>query len=403
VNKMLSGEGRSLASRLQDLPRSGIREVMELAATIPDVIHLEVGEPDFATPPHIVEAAARAARDGYTKYTPSRGFLSLREALSEKLERQNEVSASPSDIIVTAGGITALFEAFMALLEPGDVALIPDPGWPSTEVMVRLIGGRPVRYRLVPGDGFEPDLAELEELARANGAKAIYVNSPGNPTGGVFRRATVEAICAIADRTGAYLVSDECYEAITFGREHVSPASILPERVFTSFSFSKTYAMTGWRVGYAVTPPGLGAELTKIQEPLLSCTSAISQKAAEAALAGPQECVSEMALAYRGRRDLVTDMLDGTGLLLAVPEGAFYVLVDVTPSGTDSRAFVRRLLTDTSVAVAPGSTFGPSTDRAVRVSLASDRESLTRGIRRLAGALGFPGRTSEIVSVGQGS
>ncbi len=398
MNEQGSPDGPRLASRLHDLPRSGIREVMELAATIPNVIHLEVGEPDFATPPHIVEAAARAARDGYTKYTPSRGFLSLREALSEKLEGRNRISAAPNDIVVTAGGITALFETFMALLEPGDAVLIPDPGWPSTEVMVRLIGGRPVRYRLVAGDGFEPDVTELEELARENDARVIYVNSPGNPTGGVFRRATVEAICAIADRTGAYLVSDECYEAITFGREHVSPASILPNRVFSAFSFSKTYAMTGWRVGYVVTPPGLGAELTKIQEPLLSCTSAIGQKAAEAALAGPQEFVAEMASAYHRRRDLVAGLLDGTGLLLSVPEGAFYALVDVTPSGTDSRAFVRRLLTEASVAVAPGSTFGPSTGRAVRLSLASDPESLTTGVGRLAGLLGFPGRTGGAVA-----
>jgi aspartate/methionine/tyrosine aminotransferase len=399
MSEQVTSQGRHLASRLHDLPRSGIREVMELAATIPNVIHLEVGEPDFATPPHIVEAAARAARDGYTKYTPSRGFFSLREALSEKLERQNRVSAAPDDILVTAGGITALFETFMALLEPGDAVLIPDPGWPSTEVMVRLIGGNPIRYRLVAGEGFEPDVTELEELVRGTNAKVIYMNSPSNPTGGIFRRETVEAICAIADRNGTYVVSDECYEAITFGREHVSPASILPDRVFSAFSFSKTYAMTGWRVGYAVSPPGLGSELTKIQEPLLSCTSAIGQKAAEAALVGPQECVAEMANAYRGRRDLVVELLDGTGLLLAVPEGAFYALVDVTPSGIDSRSFVRRLLTDTAVAVAPGGSFGPSTDRAVRISLASDPDALKRGVGHLAEALGFPGRTGDSVSV----
>jgi len=400
----LPGGGKSragLASRLRDLPRSGIREVMDLAATIPNVIHLEVGEPDFPTPPHIVEAAVRAARDGYTKYTPSRGYLSLREALCEKLERQNKVSAAPNDVIFTVGGVGALFEAFMALVEPNDVVLIPDPGWPHTEAMVLLAGGRPVRYPLLLERGFEPDLQALEELATRTAAKAIYINSPGNPTGGVFGRATVEAICAIADRSGAYIVSDECYEAITFGTDHVSPASLLPERVFSAWSFSKTYAMTGWRAGYLLTPPGLGAEVTKIQEPVISCATGIVQKAAEAALIGPQECVSEMVSAYRDRRDLIVRLLEGTSLLLAVPQGAFYAMVDISAAGRDSRAFVRWLLTEKGVAVAPGSTFGPSADRAVRVSLASGRRSLAEGVGRLAEALGQQPRGVELAVSGR--
>ncbi len=381
-------ERQGLASRLEGLPRSGIREVMELAATVPNAIHLEIGEPDFPTPPHIVEAAVEAARGGFTKYTASRGIPSLREALCEKLERQNKVSANPNDVIFTVGGVAALFEAFMALVEPGDAVLIPDPGWPHTEAMIRLAGGTPVRYPLLPGRGFEPDLEALADLATRHSPKAIYVNSPGNPTGGVFGRATLEAMCAIADRSGAWLVSDEAYESLTFGIEHVSPASILPERTFSVFTLSKTYAMTGWRAGYLVTPPGLGAEVTKIQEPLISSPTAIVQKAAEAALRGPQDCVAEMATAYRERRDLVVNLLEGTGLLPAVPQGAFYAMIDISAAGQDSRSFARWLVTEKGVAVAPGSTFGPSADRAVRISLAAAPALLAEGVRRLAQALG---------------
>jgi aspartate aminotransferase/aminotransferase len=264
--------------------------------------------------------------------------------------------------------------------------------------MIRLAGGRPVRYPLLSDHGFQPDLAALEDLATRGAPKAIYVNSPGNPTGGVFDRATHEAIGAIADRSGAWLVSDEAYESLTFGTEHISPASILPDRTFTVFTLSKTYAMTGWRAGYLVTPPGLGAEVTKIQEPVISSPTGIVQKAAEAALRGPQDCVTEMAAAYRERRDLVVNMLDGTGLLPAAPQGAFYAMVDISAAGQDSRTFARWLVTEKGVAVAPGSTFGPSADRSVRVSLAAAPELLAEGIRRLAEALGQKTRPVELAA-----
>jgi aspartate/methionine/tyrosine aminotransferase len=374
---------------------------MELAATVPNAIHLEIGEPDFPTPPHIVEAAVEAARGGYTKYTASRGIPSLRDALVEKLQRKNQISANANDVLFTVGGVQALFNAFMALVEPGDEVLIPDPGWPHTEAMIRLAGGRPVRYPLRPERAFEPDLDALEDLAARTAPKAIYVNSPGNPTGGVFDRSTMQAICAIAERSGAWLVSDEAYESLTFGMEHVSPASILPERTFSVYTLSKTYAMTGWRAGYLVTPLGLGAEVTKIQEPVISSPTAIVQKAAEAALRGPQDVVAEMAAAYRERRDLVVNLLDGTGLLPAAPRGAFYAMIDISAAGQDSRTFARWLVTEKGVAVAPGSTFGPSADKAVRISLAAAPALLAEGVRRLAEALGQQVRPVELAASGR--
>lgn len=381
-----------LAARVDAMPRSGIREVMELAERVPEIIHLEVGEPDFPTPPHVVEAAARAARDGYTKYTPSRGFLSLREALAAKLAERNRMVVSPDDIVVTTGGVTAVLEAILLLVDPGAAVLLPDPGWPNTEAMVALAGGRPVRYPLDPGAAFAPDLEALGRIARREGARVVYVNSPSNPTGAVFGPAVVERLCNLAGEIGFWIVSDECYESITFGQPHLSPGAFAPERTFAAFSFSKTYSMTGWRVGYLVTPPGLGAMAAKVQEPLVSCAAAISQKAAEAALTGPQDDAEAMVTAFRERRDLAVGLLEPSGLLLARPEGAFYALVDVTPSGRPSRDYARDLVAERGVAVAPGDTFGPSTAGAVRLSFAVNGHALGAGIARLLDDLEGKGR-----------
>ncbi len=378
----------ALGPRIAGLPRSGIREIMDIAAQMSNVVHLEVGEPDFATPSHVVEAAARAGREGFTKYTPSLGYATLRDALAEKLLAENRIAASPDDIVVTTGAVTALFEAIIALVEPGDVVLLPDPGWPNTEAMVLLAGGVPVRYVLDPARGYEPNLDELRDLSRRMLPRVIYMNSPSNPTGAVFAEDAVMGMCDIAEETGAVLLSDECYEAIRFGRPHLSPASLFPRRVFTAYSFSKTYAMTGWRVGYLVTPPGLGATFMRIQEPVISCATGVAQKAAEAALTGPQDCVREMVDAYRSRRDRVVQLLSGTGLLLTVPQGAFYAMLDVSGAGTDARSFAHALLRERLVAVAPGTTFGPSGATAIRISLASSIAALESGIEAIVAAVG---------------
>lgn len=385
---MQSTDVTALGPRIAALPRSGIREIMDIAAQMPNVVHLEVGEPDFATPPHIVEAAARAGYEGFTKYTPSLGYATLRDAITEKLLAENRIAASADDIVVTTGAVTALFEAIIALVEPGDVVLLPDPGWPNTEAMVSLVGGVPVHYVLHSARGYEPDLDELRDISHRTLPRVIYMNSPSNPTGAVFAEETVKGMCEIAEETGAFLLSDECYEAIRFGRPHLSPASLLPRRVFTAYSFSKTYAMTGWRVGYLVTPPGLGAAFMKIQEPVISCATGVAQKAAEAALAGPQECVRKMVDAYRSRRDRVGQLLSGTGLLLTVPQGAFYAMLDVSGAATDARSFAHALLREHSVAVAPGTTFGPSGATTIRISLASSLAALETGIEAIVTAVG---------------
>lgn len=394
VKKTCGPELKSFAHAVSAMRRSGIREVMDLAASHSGVIHLEVGEPDFATPAHVVEAAARAAESGYTKYTANRGLPSLREALAAKLRRSNRILADPDQIVVTTGGVTALAESLLALVEPGEEVLLPDPAWPNYEMMAAALGARVVRYPLDRARGYEPDLERLAELARSPRAKVVLVNSPGNPTGSVWGRETVERVYQIACESNIYLLTDEVYEEIVFQGEHVSPASLDDEgRVVSVFSFSKTYAMTGWRVGYAVSSPPLAEVIAKIQEALVSCAPSVSQKAAEAALLGPQECVADMRAAYRARRDFAVEALRTHGLFVTEPQGAFYIVADIGSATSDTFGFARWLVGEHGVAVAPGETFGPAGAGLVRLSLAASRSSLEEGIRRLAeGVQGWPGR-----------
>jgi aspartate/methionine/tyrosine aminotransferase len=369
------------------MPRSGIREVMDLAHGRDGVLHLEVGEPDFSTPAHVVEAGARAAHEGYSKYTANRGLASLREAICDKLERRNGIVAGPDQIVVTTGAVTALAESLMALVEPGEGILLPDPGWPNYAMMATLIGAETILYPLEPSTSYEPDLERLAELAGTPGAKAVVVNSPGNPTGAVWRRETIERVVEIARENDLYIVSDEVYEEIVFEGEHVSPAIFDEDgRVVTVSGVSKTYAMTGWRIGYLAASPELAALAAKVQESLVSCATAVAQKAAEAALTGPQDCVAEMRAAYRLRRDVAVEALREHELLVTEPRGAFYIFADIGRATDDTYAFARALVTDHGVAVAPGGTFGPAGAGLVRLSLASSAHVIEEGIRRLATA-----------------
>jgi aspartate aminotransferase/aminotransferase len=372
-----------VSSVVADMRRSGIREIMDLAQTMPDVIHLEVGEPAFPTPPHIVEAAHRAALAGFTKYTANAGLLSLRTLICEKLARRNHIQASPENVVVTPGAVTGVATAIMALVERGDEVLLPDPGWPNYQMMVPCAGAVTVLYPLRPEAGFTPDLEALESLVTPR-TKVMVVNSPANPSGAVFAEETVLGLLDFVRRHDLYLLTDEVYEEIIFDGEHVSPARYDTEgRVITVSGFSKTYAMTGWRVGYAVASPAIAALVAKLQEPFVSCASAVSQKAAEAALAGPQDCVAEMVGEYRRHRDQAVRLLSEAGVPFFRPRGAFYILVDISACAVDSYAFARRLLQERRVAVAPGGTFGPGAAGYVRISLASPASAIEEGVRRL--------------------
>ena len=368
--------------------RSGIREVMDLALASKDVLHLEVGEPDFPSPPHVLEAAARAVAEGYTKYTANRGLLSLREVICAKLAECNGIVVEPDQVVVTTGGVTALMETLIALVEPGEEILVPDPGWPNYEMMAAVVKATPIRYPLDRSAGYEPDLERLAELARRPRAKVLIVNSPSNPTGSVWTAATLERLVEIARASDLYVLSDEVYEEIVFEGEHVSPATFDDEgRVISVFSFSKTYAMTGWRIGYVVAAPALTTLIAKVQEPVISCATAVAQKAAEAAITGSQDCVIVMRDAYHHRRDLAVAALREANVYVSEPHGTFYVLADVGRATQDTRDFAARLVGERGVAVAPGETFGPGGAGLVRLSLAAAPEVIEEGIARLAAAV----------------
>lgn len=375
---------KSVSASVESLQRSGIRAVMDIAFQRPDVLRLEVGDPDFPTPDHIVEAAAAAARAGYTHYTPSRGLTSVREVMAAKLSSFNGLEVGAQEIVVTAGGGHGLFSVYRALTDPGDVVLVPDPGWPNYRTIAALCGVDVVGYPLLSEEGFTPDLEQLDRLlSETPGIKLMVVNSPGNPTGAVWSRHILARIVDLCTAHDIYLVSDECYEAIIFEDHHVSPATLDDTgRTVSVFTVSKTYAMTGWRVGYVTGSREVVDVVGKVVENSVSCASAVSQKAAEAAIAGDQTPVWEMVAEYRRRRDLALAELQQRGIWASGPRGAFYVMVKVP--GEDTVAFAMDLVEAEQVTVAPGNAFGPQGAGMVRLSLASHPDTISEGIRRLA-------------------
>ena len=372
-----------LSPRAVALPESGIRRITNAAVAIPGCIRLEMGEPQFATPLHICEAAARAACDGFTKYTASQGLLSLREAMSAKLARVNSFDVPPERIVATNGALSGLFTTCLALLGEGDEMLVPDPGWPNWEQMILTAGGRVVRYPTPRSRLFLPDPDTMDTLVTPK-TRAILIKSPSNPTGAVMPSALVEAMVAFARRHDLWVVSDECYDECVFDGEHISPARFDTDgRVISLFSCSKTYAMTGWRVGYAAVPEQAIAVLAKLQQPVLGNICSVAQKAAEAALTGPQACVAEMRDYYRARREQAVGMLTAAGMTIDRPGGAFYLMVDVSSANPDATAFALDLLHTHKVAVAPGETFGPGGAGLVRVALCASEEAIAQGLGKL--------------------
>ncbi|HEY4025258.1 MAG TPA: aminotransferase class I/II-fold pyridoxal phosphate-dependent enzyme, partial [Candidatus Dormibacteraeota bacterium] len=375
----------ALSTGLHEAVHSGIREIYNVAATMPDAIRLEAGQPDFRTPEHIVAAAKRALDDGWHGYTPTAGLASLRERLAAKLGRVNGIDVTADQVVSSVGGVGVISAAMGALLDPGDEVLVPDPGWPNTRLMVAMLHARLVPYPCPPDLAFTPDLERLEAAITPR-AKVLLVNSPNNPSGAVYPPGLLRRLGEIAERHGLWVISDECYDQIVLDGSGVAPgmrAHADPDRVISCFTMSKSYAMTGWRLGYATASAPVLDSMIKMIEATSSGAATMSQKAAEAALDGPQDCVAEMVSAYRRRRDLVVDLLSEAGRLIAVPNGAFYILADVSASGLDSLDFARLLLRERGVGVAPGSAFGAVASGAVRISLASSDQDLREGVGRL--------------------
>ncbi|MGW1294732.1 pyridoxal phosphate-dependent aminotransferase [Streptomyces sp. NPDC002533] len=368
-------------------------EVQRQKARGVDVLNLSGGEPDFPTPGHVVDAAAEALRSGLTHYTPSRGIPRLREAIAAKLLRDNGIVADPgTDIIVTPSAKHAAYIALAGVIGPGDEVLLPSPAWVSYAPMITLLGGRPVDVPLDPRDDFTISAEQLASAVTPR-TRAILVNSPNNPTGRMLTAAEADAVAHVADRYDLTVLADEIYEYIRYGgRPHLSLAARpgCEGRTLTVNGFSKSYAMTGWRLGYVAGPAAVMREVVKVQEHTVGCAASFVQHGALAALTDETRgCVEEMVARYDDRRRLLVAGLNRIpGLSCADPEGAFYVLPDVSGLGFGSAQECAAWLIDrTGVVVTPGSAFGPTAEQHVRLSFAASTEILTTAVERLEAAL----------------
>lgn len=369
-----------------DTPHSGIRRMLEHARDVESPVMLINGDPNFVTPAHIIDAAAAAAHAGGTGYSPGDGLVSLREAVAKKLGRVNGIDASVDQVCITTGACGGLYTTLMVLLDPGDELLIPDPGWSNYAAMVHVLNARAIPYPLRPDAGWslDPDAIEAAITPRTRG---ILLNSPGNPTGGVESAANLSRVLDIAERHDLWVISDEAYDQLVFDPPQVSTAALGgDDRVISIFAFSKTYAMTGWRVGYVTGPTTFIRQLSLHQEPVISCASTVSQNAALAALNGPQDCVTQMVDAYRHRRGLAVDVLEAGGIPFVMPRGAFFVMVDIRQTGLDSWTCALRLLREHGVGTVPGLAFGQAGEGFLRITLAAADDKIVEGLGRLAEA-----------------
>jgi aspartate aminotransferase len=395
----------TLADRLKTLAPSSTLAVQakarELRAKGIDVISFGAGEPDFDTPERVKDAAVQAMRRGQTKYTEVGGIVELRAAVCAKLKRDNGLAYEPADVLVSVGAKHTLFNLIVALVNPGDEVLVPSPYWVSYPEQVRLLGGVPVEVATSESTGFDLDPARLAAAVTTR-TKLIVVNSPNNPTGAVFSPAALQAVARLAVERGLWIVSDECYEALTFEGRHVSIASFGPDvraRTLTVNTCSKAYAMTGWRIGYAAGPRELIRAMTDVQSQVTSNPSSIAQWAAVEALTGPQDEVAKMAGEFDRRRRLIVAGLNALpGVRCVMPKGAFYAFANV--SGLFGRTWRRPegalklassidvtgfLLEEARVAVVPGKDFG--SDAHVRLSYATSDALISEGLARMGAAL----------------
>jgi len=354
-----------------------------------DIIHLEIGEPDFDTPEHIVEAGCRALREGQTHYTPSNGIIELREAIAEDVAASRGIEVSPDQVVVTPGGKPIMFFIILALIEQGDEVLLPNPAFPIYESMVRFAGGNPVFVPLRQENDFRFDPEEFR-AGLSDKTKLVILNSPANPTGGVLTAEDISTLAGILrEHPGAFVLSDEIYSRLAY--EEGSFASITSEpgfgpdeRTCILDGFSKTYAMTGWRLGYGVMPEDLASEITKLQVNSNSCASAVAQHAGIAALRGPQDNVERMLEEFRARRDLIVSGLNELlGVECATPKGAFYAFPRITGTGLSAQSLADTLLEEAGVACLSGTGFGEHGEGHVRLSYANSRENIARALERM--------------------
>lgn len=353
------------------------------------IVHLEVGEPDFPTPQNIVEAGIRALKDGKTKYTPSQGIPELREAIANEVSRTRGIQVSPDQVVVTPGAKPIMFFTILALVEAGDEVLYPAPGFPIYESMIEFSGGKPVPYLLREENNFRFDPNEFRSKANAR-TKLIILNSPHNPTGGVLERSDLEVVAEVANKYDITVFTDEIYWRVLYEGKFSSLLSIpgMPERTVLLDGFSKTYSMTGWRLGYGVMPASLVPHIVRLQTNSNSCVAGFTQYAGVEALTGPQDSVTKMVAAFKERRDTIVDGLNAIpGLHCLKPHGAFYAFPNVKGTGWDSRKLADYILNDAGVACLSGTAFGAAGEGYVRFSYANSLENIQLALSRVRAAV----------------
>ena len=383
--------------RAAEIPPFLAMDVMADAAALEregrDVVHMEVGEPDLPSDPHVVEAAVKALRDGEARYTVTEGILPLREAIAARYAARYRVEVDPERILVTVGASPAFFLVWGALLEQGDEVLIPDPGYACYPGQVAFLGGVPVRYPLDVSRGYAFDLDALRAKLSPR-SRAVLLNSPSNPTGTVASRAELAALAELAapgrSARAPWIVSDEIYHQIEYRSEHADTILRYTDRAFVIDGFSKRYRMTGYRLGWVVLPPAFVRCARKMHQNYFLCASLFVQRAGIAALTGPQDSVTRMVATYDQRRRRLVDGLKQLGFRIDYePSGAFYVLAGASHLGDDSVEMARGLLRGCGVAASPGADFGPAASRCLRFSYSTALERIELGLKRLA-AMGKP-------------
>ena len=382
-----------LAERMHRLGVESAFDVLVRARTLEaqgrSIIHLEIGEPDFPTPPHIVEAAKLALDQGWTHYGPPQGFPELREAVAESVSASRRIEVGPEHVCIVPGGKPIIFFPMLALLEPGDEVIYPNPGFPIYESMIRYLGATPVPMRLIESRGFSFDLDLLRDKLNDR-TKMLVLNSPQNPTGGVIPEEDLRAIAEMVRERDLIVLTDEIYSRIYYDEPPVSIASYagMLEKTIILDGFSKAYAMTGWRMGYGVMPVWLVEAVTKLMVNSNSCTASFTQRAGIAALRGPQDAVDAMVAEFRRRRDAFCQVLNRIpGFRCPLPGGAFYAFPNVEQTGVGSKELADFLLEEAGVACLNGGAFGDYGEGYIRFSYANSLENLMEAVGRVEGAM----------------
>jgi aspartate aminotransferase len=378
-----------LSRRMSRLGTETAFEVLNKARALErqgkNIIHLEIGEPDFDTPANVIEAAVDALHNGWTHYGPSAGLPELRQAIAEYVSRTRSVKVTPEEVVVVPGGKPIIFFTILSLIDDGDEVIYPNPGFPIYESMIDYVGGRAVPIRLREERDFSLDVGELAELI-TDRTKLVILNSPQNPTGGVLARGDIERIGrAIGDRN-VMVLSDEIYSRLLFEGEHFSIMSVpgMQERTILLDGFSKTYAMTGWRMGYGVMRPDLAAHITRLMTNSNSCTASFTQVAGIEALRGDQSSVDRMCEEFKRRRDVfVAGLNEIKGFSCRLPKGAFYTFPNITKTGWKSKPLADALLEQAGVAALSGTSFGAFGEGYLRFSVANSLENLQEALARI--------------------